>query len=507
MNRQLLALLIVVSYFVLTIWFIRRRRLALASSTPEITNENSATLQTADTLVAFASQTGNAQQLASLTAEILAAAGLRLQVKALDQVSSSELANYRRALFIVSTTGEGDSPDNATDFVLKTMSGDANLQSLEYGLLALGDRRYTYFCGFGHTLDHWLQQSHALPLFDMVEVDNGDAGALRHWQSQLSLLADTIEAADWSAPAYQSWRLIERHLLNPGSVGGPVYHLKLEALEVHEGWQAGDIVEVGPRNSERSVAALLNALGLKHDAPANESGTPWGEWLAERFLPHSAAEIEALKQLPTSELSSSLKLLSHREYSIASLPAEGLELVVRQVRNTNGELGHGSGWLTEYASIGDKIALRVRPSPMFHPPAEPIPLILIGNGTGIAGLRAHLKASIAAGQRRHWLIFGERNAAYDAYFSDELQALQEEGVLTRLDIAYSRDQAIPIYVQDLIQQAADELRVWLDDGAAIFICGSAKGMAPEVHRVLLDIVGDHILANLTNTGRYRRDIY
>jgi len=178
-----------------------------------------------------------------------------------------------------------------------------------------------------------------------------------------------------------------------------------------------------------------------------------------------------------------------------------------QVRNANGELGHGSGWLTEYAGIGDKIALRVRPNPMFHPPAESIPLVLIGNGTGIAGLRAHLKASIAKGQHRHWLIFGERNAAHDAYFSDELQDLQKTGMLTRLDIAYSRDHAAPIYVQHLILQVADELRAWLDQGAAIFICGSAKGMAPDVHHILMDIVGEDVLAMLASTGRYRRDIY
>src|SRR6185312_15656329 len=114
--------------------------------------------------------------------------------------------------------------------------------------------------------------------------------------------------------------------------------------------------------------------------------------------------------------------LPHREYSIASLPADGaLHLVVRQMRGTDGVLGLGSGWLTEHAAAGDAIDLRVRTNAGFHPPADDRPVLLIGNGTGIAGLRALLKARLASAHHRNWLVFGERHAAADRLHVDELE--------------------------------------------------------------------------------------
>jgi len=461
-------------------------------------------------LVAFASQTGHAQQLAQQTADVISAAGQDATVIALHALSAAELASYARVLFIVSTTGEGDPPDTATDFMLNVMASNVDLQSLEYGLLALGDRRYSYFCGFGHALDTWLQQCHALPLFDMVEVDDSDAGALRHWQSQLGLLTGATEAADWTVPDYQPWRLAGRSLLNPGSAGGPVYHIKLESMKAHEGWSAGDIAEIGPRNDPSLIRAFLKALDLEYSAAADGQGAPWGIWLADKLIPHTDMEIDLLKVLPRAELAATLKLLPHREYSIASITGSEsghLELVVRQVSNDDGRLGHGSGWLTEFAGIGTEIALRVRSNPMFHPPAQAVPLILIGNGTGIAGLRAHLLASIKRGQQRHWLLFGERNAACDGYFMDELQAMKGQGVLSRLDVAYSRDQATPVYVQHILASHPELLREWIREGAAILVCGSANGMAPAVHHVLGSVLGEDALTALAAAGRYKRDIY
>jgi sulfite reductase (NADPH) flavoprotein alpha-component len=220
LNRPLLAFVILAVYLLFSVWCFRRRKPLSIVSVSEAEAEAEDKQRAADTLVAFASQTGNAEQLAQQTADAIRAAGQDATVSALNTVSASALRSYKRVLFIASTTGEGDPPDTATDFVLNVMSSDVDLQSLEYGLLALGDRQYSYFCGFGHTLDAWLQQCHALPLFDMVEVDNSDAGALRHWQSQLGLLTGATESADWTTPDYQPWRLAGRRLLNPGSHAG-----------------------------------------------------------------------------------------------------------------------------------------------------------------------------------------------------------------------------------------------------------------------------------------------
>jgi sulfite reductase (NADPH) flavoprotein alpha-component len=199
--------------------------------------------------------------------------------------------------------------------------------------------------------------------------------------------------------------------------------------------------------------------------------------------------------------------IADRQYSIASIPQDGaIHLVVRQVKH-EGALGLASGWLTEHAQSGNAILLRLRSNPNFHLPDNDRPLILIGNGTGIAGLRSHLKTRAANGRKRNWLIFGERNAAYDYPFCNEIEAWREQRVLERVDLAFSRDQAERVYVQDRLRAAADELRAWLADGATILVCGSLEGMAPGVDAVLTEVCGSAALEQLTIDGRYRRDVY
>src|SRR5690606_6018237 len=135
-----------------------------------------------------------------------------------------------------------------------------------------------------------------------------------------------------------------------------------------------------------------------------------------------------------------LKPLPHREYSIASMPHEGsLQLLVRHMRRPDGRSGLGSGWLCGHATPGDDIDLRIRANPNFHPPAPERPLLLVGNGTGIAGLRAHLAARVAAGARRNWLLFGERNRDRDFHYRGDIERWQADGFIERLDLAFSRD--------------------------------------------------------------------
>lgn len=459
-------------------------------------------------LVAYASQSGNAELIARKTAESLKSSALSVETLALSAVDPATLQDFKRVLFIVSTTGEGDAPDNAADFQQSLMQSDLDLRHLHYGILALGDSSYTFFCGFGHALDAWLQRTHALPLFDLIEVDHLDDGALRHWQYQLGVLADNTEMPDWETPVYQPWTLTARANVNHGSTGAPVFHLKLSTEKKAMQWQAGDIAEVGPRNSPEAVNGFLTRLALDGSLPVNDGSTTLAQALLEKLLPHEEAGWEAFSGLDAEGILHALKNLPHREYSIASIPQDQhLELLVRQTHYADGRLGIGSGWLTAHAAVGGQIALRIRENSAFHPPAQNIPLILIGNGTGIAGLRAHLKARIANGHQQNMLIFGERNAEYDFYFKDELSQWLAQGSLTRLSTAFSRDQAEKNYVQDVVKSLSEEIKQWVHEGAAIYICGSASGMAPAVHNQLQQTLGDYTMANLTAAGRYRRDVY
>lgn len=442
-------------------------------------------------LVAYASQTGFAETLARHTVAGLLGAGQKAWAEAIDRIDAARLSSLRRALFIVSTTGEGDAPDHAAGFVRKVMGGEAGLSGLHYGLLALGDREYAKFCAFGHDLDGWLRRQGAQPLFDLVEVDNGDAGALRHWQHHLGQMAGHVHLPDWQEPDYQHWVLTERRHLNPGSPGAPIFHLRLTPpAGTSPAWDAGDIAEIGPCNPPDAIAAALAAAGGDRAESRGGVTRSLSHWLAETALPAGSEP------------------LPHREYSIASLPADGaLDLVVRRMAGPDGRLGLGSGWLTRHAPVGGTVRLRLRRNAGFHPPVDDRPLILIGNGTGIAGLRVHLKARAVAGRGRNWLLFGERTSAHDSLFDDELAAWQASGLLTRLDRAFSRDGDRPVYVQHLLAAAGDIVGEWVEDGAALYVCGSLEGMAARVHEVLTDILGAEGLEALAAQRRYCRDVY
>ena len=465
------------------------------------------TPQAGRVLVAFATQTGFAEQLATRTAQALRVAGLTVDLRPLAQVDAELLARTQRALFVVSTTGEGDAPDAAAGFVRDMMDADLDLAHLHYGVLALGDSEYANFCAYGHRVERWLQHAGSRAMFDLVEVDDGDDGALRHWQHHLGQIAGRADMPDWQTPDYARWQLVGRRVLNPGSAGDPCIHLVLRPLDdAPAAWNAGDIAEIGPRHSPQHTAAWLDALGLDGDSRLEHGAR--GESLrsiAERSVLPAVDEVAGF---PAALLAARLKPLPHREYSIASIASDGaIELLLRQMRGSDGRLGIGTGWLTEVAPLGAGIALRVRANANFHVPADARPLILIGNGTGLAGLRALLRQRIAAGQRRNWLLFGERNADRDYYWRDEIERWHADGDIERLDLAFSRDQPERVYVQHRLAEHAIELRQWVDDGASIHVCGSLEGMAPGVDRVLRDVLGDDRVQSLAAQSRYRRDVY
>jgi sulfite reductase (NADPH) flavoprotein alpha-component len=407
--------------------------------------------------VAYASQTGQAEELALQTAQALHTAGVPVRLAPLSQISLADLQQADRLLCIASTYGEGDPPDSAVLFARQVMANaGVTLSHLHVGLLALGDKTYAHFCGFGRQLDQWLMDRGAQALFERIDVDKSDPDALQRWRQHLAHLAGTSDLPDWEAPALQPWRLRARQHLNPGSAGEEVHHLELVPAEAGAAlpeWQAGDLVQV-------------------------EVPTAPGE---------------------------------PRDYSIASVPPDGaVHLLVRRTRRADGSPGLASGWLTQAAQTGDTVTLRVRSHGGFRiGDNAQRPLILIGNGTGLAGLRAHMRARIAAGKGQvpMWLLFGERNATCDAHYRDEIDAWQREGWLRRVDWVFSRDQAERRYVQHALAEAAADVKEWVGQGAALYVCGSLEGMAGEVNGTLRTILGEEALQQLTADGRYRRDVY
>lgn len=411
-------------------------------------------------LVGYASQGGEAERIARRQAAILAGQG-PVAVQPLNQIDDQRLRESSLALFVVSTYGEGEPPDNALRFARRWTRGanGCDLSHLHFAVLALGDSNYRHFCGFGLALERGLREHGGRAMFDAVTVDRLQAAQLAAWQRQLVACGVGEDgAAPVVAPPDEGVlqrHLVERWLLNAGSPGAPAYLLRFDCVaERSTDWQAGDIAELSIPGSAGPGGGVI------------------------------------------------------REYSIASLPGDGtLDLVVRQVRKNDGTLGIGSGWLTATLAQGQAVAMSVRSNPAFHAPPPERPMILVGNGTGIAGLRAHLRQREYLGARRNWLVFGERTRRHDGLFDAELGAWRDCGHLERLDRVFSRDGGGPRYVQDLLREQQGSLRAWLDAGAAVYVCGSAQGMAPAIHRLLLDVLGEEGLEALTLEGRYRRDVY
>ena len=455
-------------------------------------------------LVAYASQGGQAQAVAERSAEQLTYSGIPAMAVPLNALAPAQLTDQSRLLLVLGTYGEGEAPDNAARFERRLRDESPQLRGLEYALLALGDSDYQHFCGFARRLEQRLRQLGATPLYDRLEADRADPAVLRRWQQQLGQLSGNHQFSDWQPAHYQRWTLAARECLNPGSQGAPVFYLRLAPPDDAQHWQAGDIAEIGPRQPPQAVAEWLNVRNLRGDTPLG-NGHTLALNLARRQLPYL---VESLPGHSPEALLEHLPLLPHRDYSIASSPTDGhVELLVRLMQHPDGTLGLGSGWLCRHAPVGTQIDLRIRANPGFRLNANAGPLILIGNGTGLAGLRAHLRDREHCNQGGHWLLFGERNAAHDGFFEEELNDWLNSGHLARLDRAFSRDQAERLYVQHLLRDAADELRAWIERGASILVGGSLEGMGREVDSVLRGVLGERHVEELAEAGRYRRDLY
>ncbi|CAN7709314.1 sulfite reductase flavoprotein subunit alpha [Variovorax sp. LjRoot84] len=457
--------------FAITGWMLylgrRRTSQAVRAERARLSRGRSGAAQGAEqVLIAFATQTGHAERVALQTAAALQSAGVGTVVKTLAELSVDALLHFRKVLWVVSTFGDGDPPDSARAFARKfAQQAGSQLRHVHYGVLALGDWHYATFCGFGRKLDHDLRSQGAQALFAMVEVDNGNPEAIGRWQRSIAEAFDVRGAAWPSHPAssaerpFEAWRLVRRSLQNDGSQGDPLFEIELHRAGA-PAWAPGALVEVLP--------------------------------------PHPNGTADARPPLAP---------LAPRSYSVASIAADGcVQLLVRQARHDNG-LGVASGWLTAGAPLDAGIEMRLVANPGFALADENLPCIFIGNGSGFAGLRSHLRERVRRGHGRNWLVYGERQSAHDAFCAAEVAQWQALGMLARADLVYSRDQPERRYVQDRLREAADELRRWIADGALVYVCGSLEGMAPGVDAALGEVLGTAGFDELIAQGRYRRDVY
>ena len=376
-------------------------------------------------------------------------------------------------------------------------------------------------------------------------------------------------------PAVETWTkrnpfmapMLERVVLNGRGADKQTLHVELSLEGSGLTYQPGDAVGVIPENRPDLVYSVIEAVGEDPETPVH---TPLGEWSLHEALSRQyeitaltrpvlqkyaavceARELQALLQdgrnkeltewahgrdlldvltsWPVKAMSGQalvdiLRKLPPRLYSVASsLEAhpEEVHLLVAVVRyEQGGRERHGvcSNFLGDLDEDAE-VPVYIHDNKNFRLPADPqAPAIMIGPGTGVAPFRAFLEEREAQGASGpNWLFFGDRYFTTDFMYQTELQKFHREGTLTRLDVAFSRDQPEKRYVQHCMREKAQELFRWIEEGAYIYVCGDANHMAPDVHDALLEILSDpggktreeagEYVKQLVKSKRYQRDTY
>jgi sulfite reductase (NADPH) flavoprotein alpha-component len=511
--------------------------------------------------ILYGSQTGTAESLAKKLSKEAGKRGFVPAILDMAQTDPAKLANEKNLLVITSTYGDGEPPDSAKALHTALKDGAHTLSGVRFSVCALGDTNYTLFCQAGKDFDAFLEKHGATRVHPRTDCDVDYEEPFGTWLNAAlsafgpssSVAPSVSEGSSETESGYSKKNpfpapvLVVRNLNAPGSAK-EVNHVEFDLTGSGLVYEAGDALGLIPQNCHDHVSAVINALGCDgEEAVPTKSGelplrtaltttydlgkpTPaLLELLGVAATPAPHHVIDALlaakdKPAPVAFVGA-LKALAPRLYSISSSPKAHpghVHLTVGAVRyDLNGlpRKGVASTFLAERALAHGTAGVFVHSNKAFRPPADPAaPMIMVGPGTGIAPFRAFLEERAATkAPGKNWLFFGDQKAATDFLYREELEALQASGVLTRLDVAFSRDQSEKIYVQTKMIAAADELYAWLEAGGCFFVCGDASRMAKDVDAALhkvVELAGKKspeeavaYINALKSAKRYQRDVY
>jgi sulfite reductase (NADPH) flavoprotein alpha-component len=530
--------------------------------------------------ILYGSQTGNGRGVAEELLQEASARGFAAKIVSLADYKPANIKRESLVCLVISTHGEGDPPDDAELFHEFLLSDKApKLDDLKFTVLALGDSSYLNYCQTGRELDGRLRELGAQQILPIVECDLDYEDAASRWsQDVVKFLPDELASAAEVprlhavrplAP-YDKHRPFEAEVLTNQKITGAksskdVRHVELSLEGSGLSYEPGDSLAVIADNPPRLIEELLAAFGLTGDeevtikdstipirdalrteleitAPSLaflksyadlagseellellESERQLAEYLDTRQIIDIVREFPAT--LSPADFAGVLRKLMPRSYSIASSPLanpDEVHLTVAAVKYQAFDTEHwgaASTMLSDRIAEGDKVSVFVDANPRFRLPADgQTPIIMIGPGTGVAPFRAFVEQRAELGTTgKNWLFFGDRTFHSDFLYQLEWQRFLKRGILQRMDVAFSRDQADKIYVQDRIREHAADVWAWLQQGAVLYVCGDAKQMAGDVHDALIDVLvtqadydaesAEDYLKDLRRAGRYQRDVY
>ncbi|MCF7786607.1 MAG: flavodoxin domain-containing protein [Prosthecobacter sp.] len=492
-------------------------------------------------LIAFGSQSGNAESLAKRLAREATGRGFAARAAGLDSLQPAELVKEENVLLITSTWGEGDMPDNAVSFwdSINQNGSSPRLDGVQFSVLALGDKNYgDTFCLAGKKLDTRLEELGAKRIVDRVDCDVEFDDLAKKWSASAftALTGSTAPVASTDPEEEAGFtkknpfpaKLIDNTPLNARGSSKDTRHIGFSLAGSGLNYEVGDALGVFVQNCPEVVDAVIAAHGFD---PQAEVALPDGgsAALREALIKHYEVRSHFGKApeagLTLAVFMENLRKLQPRLYSIASSSkahADEVHLCIAAVRySTDGVVHKGvaSTYLADRLSLGETTGIYFHPANHFRLPTDLTkPVIMVGPGTGIAPFRAFLEerqATQAPG--KNWLFFGDQKRASDFLYHDQIIEWVQNGHLTRLDTAFSRDQEEKIYVQTRMLQAASELWQWLEEGAHFYVCGDAKRMAKDVDEALHSIIqtaggksadeAAAYVAQMKKEKRYARDVY
>ena len=525
----------------------------------------------------FATESGNSEALARKTAKEAGRLGFAARVLDAAEATPADLAKARNLLVIASTWGEGEAPQRATGLLRDLLAdGAPRMEGVTYAVLALGDRSYAQFCETGRVLDERFAALGAKRAAPRLECDldyekpaaDWLATTLKALRAEPDAAADSVIHVDFGHAAaaedevafdkanpFQA-EITGQVNLNSSRSGKQTYHVELSLAGSGLAYEPGDAIGVVPHNDPAVVDGVLTAAGLTGDAALHKTlvekhdvSTLTGHLVrgladltGDAAIAKLAGDAEALaaflpgrhvvdlleaypNKLTAPQLTGLLRALPPRLYSVASsrkLVGDEAHLLISAVRyQTHGRdrTGVASVHVADRRKMGDTLGVYVKPNAHFRLPKDPaVPVIMIGPGTGVAPFRAFMQDRDAEGTMgRTWLFFGDQHYTHDFLYQLEWQDLLARKLLTRMDVAFSRDQPEKVYVQDRMWQQRRELHAWMQDGAHLYVCGDQARMAKDVHATLRDIIADQAaitseaaeaqLDGMKRSGRYLLDVY